>query len=759
MLTIDATLSPRGHMVVSCHSGSPDWGSGPTGIGKLVHIQFAGAMPQPVVSWTPSPTELRVAFDRPLDPDHLRGLADRADITSGRYVSAGGRYEVMRRGYQAVQDQLAAPRSDVPVLDSSLSADRHTLMLRIDSRTLQSNLAVILPGILGGETKSVDVLATLNGLIAEWRGVDGGSWSGWLPHPDLAVAREFTAGSAEHAALWSQLEQPSTLTLHGKLDLWQLLHPPIQEGAKLGDGYAPEAVTVVFGAVAPFRLTVDGAKIPSSMKGGRYAAVVRFSSRREGVWPEFKFETKTSAPEITAHWFTAEDSRPRALPLRRAFVPWAQSDRDAASAQTDDELRDIAEIRGGNWLRCKELFHGKAGCFACHHADDSSRSVGPDLNLMGLAQRDYASVLKDIREPSAAINPDFVGYTIELTDGATIAGTLKGERDRVHRFATLAGLQEVPREKVRSMQSLPVSMMPPGLLDSLSPEEHRDLFTFLLQPPFEPAPILLPGAPPPRKRAEVDGILGDATTAALEDLEPLRILWCAESEGGHVKQGRHDYPLWRQRWSRLLGLAAGVTVETAEMWPTAEQWQRNDVVVLNSSNTVWSQDSDPAKIDALGRDLDAFLARGGGLVVLHFALNGGGHADELARRIGLAWFNVRGRFRDGARDWVLVKDHPLASGFTEFKFPDESYWHLTGDLAAAGAQVLATIEEEGSPRPQMWTREAGPGRVFVSIPGHYTWTYDDPLYRLLILRGMMWSARQPIDRLAGLATIGARVEE
>jgi type 1 glutamine amidotransferase len=59
----------------------------------------------------------------------------------------------------------------------------------------------------------------------------------------------------------------------------------------------------------------------------------------------------------------------------------------------------------------------------------------------------------------------------------------------------------------------------------------------------------------------------------------------------------------------------------------------------------------------------------------------------------------------------------------------------------------------------MWTRDAGPGRVFVSIPGHFRWTYDDPLYRILIFRGMMWSAHQPMDRLAPLVMAGARVEE
>ena len=40
----------------------------------------------------------------------------------------------------------------------------------------------------------------------------------------------------------------------------------------------------------------------------------------------------------------------------------------------------------------------------------------------------------------------------------------------------------------------------------------------------------------------------------------------------------------------------------------------------------------------------------------------------------------------------------------------------------------------------MWTFQKGKGRVFASILGHYTWTLDDPLFRLLVLRGIAWAA-------------------
>ena len=70
-----------------------------------------------------------------------------------------------------------------------------------------------------------------------------GAWDGWLPHLDLAVARAFTAGSAEHDRLWELLKQPGTLTLRTKLDLWQMLRPAVQPGSTLDYTLPDEKVT------------------------------------------------------------------------------------------------------------------------------------------------------------------------------------------------------------------------------------------------------------------------------------------------------------------------------------------------------------------------------------------------------------------------------------------------------------------------------------------------------------------------------------
>jgi type 1 glutamine amidotransferase len=100
-------------------------------------------------------------------------------------------------------------------------------------------------------------------------------------------------------------------------------------------------------------------------------------------------------------------------------------------------------------------------------------------------------------------------------------------------------------------------------------------------------------------------------------------------------------------------------------------------------------------------------------------------------------------------------DHPVRRNLDRLSLVDESYWNLAGDPTQI--LTLADSLEEGQPRPQVWVSELGKGRVFVSIPGHYSWSFDDPLFRLLLLRGIAWTARESVDRWNDLVWPGAAV--
>ncbi len=766
-LTVDACVTPRGDLLVACHTGKPDWGTGPNGPGKLFLLRYTDrAAPQPVATWSASPTEIRVAFDRPLDPAALRDLAKRSAVTAGKFVMPGDRFEAMRPPYQVVKDQLTAPRFDIAVQSGGLTPDRRTLILRTAPRTAELSYAVRIPNVSApapantsatpakpGTYEDIELHVQNHGVAVTWTPTNPSttataSWTGWLPHPDLTVSRAFTAGSADHERLWSLLATPGQLKLRTQLDVNSLLQPAVQPGAKLDYEPAREALTVRLPGAAPLPLR---------------PLATTFGTMAPDAWTPVTatLATGPGAPADTSATWTrpAQPDVARPLPLHRFKLPWAAADTTPPTLAAE---RVIPEIAGGNWLRGRRLFHSEqVACARCHRVRGEGQHVGPDLSH--LVQRDYASTLLDILEPSSAINPDYPAFTVELTDGAAaLTGSIVSESATELRVADAAGnIRTVPRSSVRTTRAALRSLMPEGLLASLDATQVRDLMTFLLTLPLEPAPIegkTLP--PPPRARAEFDALLKNLSSSAVAPAsasaapapaKPLHILLVDGPKDHGI--GEHDYPQWRARWSKLLALADGVVVDTAHIWPTADQFARAHVICFFNHNPGWN--------DERGRELDAYLTRGGGAAYFHWAVEARLAAPDFARRIGIASNSKTTKYRHGPVDLVF-HDHPLARGFapahfTRANFIDETYWALVGD--PADVQLLASAEEDGALRPQLWTRQVGAGRVFVALPGHYNWTFDDPVFRLLAFRGITWAACQPEARLDELAAIGARLSD
>ncbi|MBI5799436.1 MAG: ThuA domain-containing protein [Verrucomicrobia bacterium] len=806
-LTVDACLTPRGDLLVACHTGKPDWGTGPNGPGKLFLIRHADTnAPQPVLTWSASPTEIRIAFDKPLDPANLRDLAKRTSITAGKYVMPGDRFEAMYPGYQVVKDQKATPRYDVPVLSASVTPDRRTFLLHTAPRTAAVNYAVRIPNVsrsaalradankpnaqrAGSETGApkaglkpganeraepdddIELLVDNHGVEAKWTSDDGKEvWSGWLPHLDIEVSKAFTVGSAENERLWPLMTRTGTVAFKTKLDLTAMLSPAVQPGSKLDYVPASEKPTVLFFDPVTLRpVLMPGSKFRTPVSVNYGLSSFKPLSDQQGSPISFEGATPDINPALKLAWSQPlQPDLARPFPLRRFYLPWAEPKAEPAPLATE---RVVPELAGGRWLAGRRLFHSEQlACAKCHRTRGEGSAVGPDLS--NLLHRDYASVLRDIREPSAAINPDHPAFNVDLTDGESLTGVVVGESAAELRLADATGKTVVlPRAKVKALRASTLSLMPEGLLASLNAEQVRDLMTFLLTVPLEPAPIEgNTPPPPPRKRAEVEALVkspvGDDVRSLtsnsklqtpnskpserlLTSSPTMHVVLCAGPKD-HGK-GEHDYPLWQKRWSKLLPLADNVTVDTADKWPSAEQFAKANVICFFNNNPAWNEER--------GKELDAYLARGGGAAYFHWAVEARTNALAFARRIGLASDSSKLKYRHGPIDLVF-HEHPLAKGFTKTsftreKFVDETYWLFQGD--PKDVQLLASGEEDGQLRPQLWTRTVGKGRVFVAVPGHYNWTFDDPVFRVLALRGICWAAGQPTDRLAELAIIGARV--
>lgn len=283
-------------------------------------------------------------------------------------------------------------------------------------------------------------------------------------------------------------------------------------------------------------------------------------------------------------------------------------------------------------------------------------------------------------------------------------------------------------------------------------------------------------APRPRSRSEIEAVLAKAPKPPAEDkLRALNIVLVADKKDHGVNE--HDYPLWQKRWAVLLGgKGAGGSTETqvnlygpppsgsrdkelegahnirislAAQWPTRQQLKKADLIVMFCYGR-WNEQR--------LKELEEYLNRGGGFVAVHPAvITDRKLSQKLAGLIGLAWENGYTRWRHGHMDLkIAAQDHPICLGLPKkIHLLDEAYWPLKGDLRKV--QVLATSKEaiskdstETKPEPMFYAYRCGRGRAFCCILGHYTWTFDDPYFRILLLRGMAWAAGESpyrFDRL------------
>lgn len=479
MLITDCAISPQGDLVICCHSGPPDWGRGPAHEGKLFKIRYVDpSQAQPVRTWAPDEKTTVIEFDRPLAADAWRDLASRVLMEGGPNVSAADRFEVIRPGYAVVRGQMAQPRYRIPVEAATLDADGRSIVITTPSRKQAFGYAVTLDAPRGEpglpQVAALDLGYRLTGLQASWSAGGHGypTWSGCLPHPDFSVARGLCPNSASVTKGLSNLSKPGTLGLITKLDLSNLLQPATQPGSKLDYDPAPELVTVTIKSDAHLLILAPGAEMRRN--GPNDVAFTRTVQGDPWQYLEIAVDTPASRLEITCH--TAIDPRPRALGTTRFLMPFATHPDSLAPVKTS-----IPEIAGGSRENGHKLFLGKAACSTCHQFNGEGNAVGPDLS--NTIHRDYAAVLRDIRDPGASINPDAVAYQVDLKDGRSIAGVRSGETASTLKFALPGGhVEEVNKSDITSTTVLPVSLMPPGLLGALSEQEVKDLMSFLLLP-------------------------------------------------------------------------------------------------------------------------------------------------------------------------------------------------------------------------------------------------------------------------------------
>ena len=129
-------------------------------------------------------------------------------------------------------------------------------------------------------------------------------------------------------------------------------------------------------------------------------------------------------------------------------------------------------------------------CAQCHTLFDTGGQVGP--NLTGAQRQNLDYVLGKVLDPSAVVSKDYRMTTIRTKDGRVINGIVAQETPSAVTLKAPNEMIVVPVDEIDKRKLSDTSMMPEGMLASMSQDDARDLLAYLASP----AQVALPNQSP-----------------------------------------------------------------------------------------------------------------------------------------------------------------------------------------------------------------------------------------------------------------------
>lgn len=219
--------------------------------------------------------------------------------------------------------------------------------------------------------------------------------------------------------------------------------------------------------------------------------------------------------------------------------------------------------------------------------------------------------------------------------------------------------------------------------------------------------------------------------------------------------GQHDYPQFLADFSKIL-TEKGAVVDGSYHAPLAEELAKTDVMIIFKGDAGYMSPAEKAV-------LEAYVKRGGGLVLLHDSMCGP-DPEYMASLVGGAKKHGEVNYTlEGTVAYNVVdKSSPIMAGIDGLSLHDESFYKMTWAKSPA-IHVLASVKTDSTPTavrtghagevvPQIWTYEhslAGgqPARSFVWMQGHEYKNMTDPKVLPMLLRGIAWAGKKPVNEL------------
>jgi putative heme-binding domain-containing protein len=187
----------------------------------------------------------------------------------------------------------------------------------------------------------------------------------------------------------------------------------------------------------------------------------------------------------------AENRKAEALAAREeaALALLAKIEGEAPTNATDlaqmsfDELSQYLEYDPMAYVPQKlEDGHNvfiKARCANCHVFGTKGKGGGPDLSTVTSRFR-RRDILESIMYPSKVVSDQYTGVEVELNDFSTVTGMVAGEDTKTLTVITITGERvTIPKRSITKRTESKQSMMPEGLLNTMTLEELVSLIYFL----------------------------------------------------------------------------------------------------------------------------------------------------------------------------------------------------------------------------------------------------------------------------------------
>ena len=249
----------------------------------------------------------------------------------------------------------------------------------------------------------------------------------------------------------------------------------IQALATVGDAASPAVLLGRFAVFSPEQLNDAVAALAGNAAGGKalLAAVAAGKADKALLSPLVVRQLKSLGDQELDAQLTAIVG----------VVNATKADFAKNKAKYEAMLTPVA-VRKGDIAAGRQLF--TSACGICHTFGTVGNLVGPGLAGSNIGKLDY--FLENVLNPNGVIGKDYQLNVFKLKSGATMSGIVQFEDAQSFRLVMPGGAKfTVAKGEVEKRETLPMSLMPEGLLDALTKNQVINLVAYLQNPDGFPA--------------------------------------------------------------------------------------------------------------------------------------------------------------------------------------------------------------------------------------------------------------------------------